>query len=84
MMEQRRRRRSAWAVAETQLGMITYDDLIGFRRASMAINEQVVEYTNGLMEKMEATSSQCDKISLLDCHPELRLLEQKLDLLLSK
>ena len=65
--------------------MITYDDLVDFRRANMSINEQVVEYTNGLLENMEAsTSLQYDKISLLDCHPELRLLEQKLDLLLSK
>lgn len=85
MIEQRRRRRSAWAVGETQLGMITYEDLIRYRRADMKINEQVVEYTNGLLENMEAsTSSQVDTISLLDCHPELRILERKLDLLLSE
>ena len=85
MLEQRTRRRSAWAIAETQLGMITYEDLLQFRRDNMSINEQVVKYTNDLLETMEsATSLKVEKISLLDCHPELKLLERKLDLLLSK
>eukprot|EP01043_Picozoa_sp_COSAG02_P067973 COSAG02_NODE_11119_length_1789_cov_1.334320_2_plen_66_part_00 len=65
--------------------MITYDDLISFRRDNMSINEQVVQYTNSLLESTGAlASSSIEKISLLDCHPELRLLEQKLDLLLSR
>ena len=65
--------------------MITYEDLISFRRENMIINEQVVNYTNRLLESTEtSTSSQVEKLSLLDCHPELRVLEQKLDLLLSR
>lgn len=85
MEEQRKRRRSAWAVAETQLGMITYEDLLQFRRDNMSINEQVVQYTNDLLETMASSSSlKVEKISLLDVHPELKLLETKLDQLLSR
>lgn len=85
MVAQRERRRSAWAISETQIGMITYEDLIQFRRRNMDINEQVVKYTNSLLDGMETSSSSpVPKISLLDCHPELRILENKLDLLLSK
>ena len=84
LVEQRRRRRSAWAVGETQIGMITYDDLIRFRRDSMSVNRQVVTYTNSLLESMDAPIAQVKTVSLLDCYPELRVLEDKLDQLLSK
>ena len=84
MVEQRRRRRSAWAVGETSVGMITYDDLIRFRRDHMRVNQQVVTYTNKLLESMDASAAQTVKLSLLDCYPELRILEDKLDQLLSK
>ena len=84
MQDQRTRRRSAWAIGDVQLGMITYDDLMQFRRDNMSINEQVVRYTNTLLEGFESESYEVQKASLLDCHPELRLLEQKLDALLSK
>jgi hypothetical protein len=85
MKELRRRRRSAWAVGEVQLGMITFDDLMSFRRDSMDINQQVVAYTNKLIESIGGSAPAAPQtVSLLDCHPELRVLEQKLDQLLSK
>lgn len=82
MSEQRKRLRSAWAVSEVQLGMITYDDLIRFRKDNMEVNNKVVEYTNAILEKMPSARGRL--ANLLDCHPELRLLEKKIDLLLAQ
>ena len=65
--------------------MITYDDMMSFRRDSMDINKQVVAYTNKLIQSIGGSASPATPaVTLLDCHPELRVLEQKLDLLLSK
>lgn len=84
MKDQRVRRRSAWAIKDVQLGMITYDDLMQFRRENININEQVVAYTNTLLESMEERSIPVNKLTLLDCHPELSILDQKLEVLLNK
>ena len=83
MKEQRKRMRSAWAVSEVQLGMITFDDLMKYRKAYMEINQSVVGYTNAVLEKMPPSKRKGETSNLLDCHPELRLLEKKLDALLA-
>jgi hypothetical protein len=93
MSDLRLRRRSAFATSPTQLGMITYDDLMQFRRDSMEINERVVSYTNQILAHLPASSpvsSEADAdgkeqrrtLSVLDPHPELKALEQKMDQIL--
>ena len=42
MAAQRVRRRSAYAVEETQLGTLSYDDLLWLRRKSAEVSQQLV------------------------------------------
>jgi CRP-like cAMP-binding protein len=80
MAELRRRTRSASATAETQLGMITHDELMEIRRSSMEVNEKVVEYTNHILEHAKGPDRQQDEaLSVLDAHPELKALERILE-----
>ena len=67
MKHQRRRTRSAYATGETQLGCLTYDDLLKLRRDSFEINEKVVEYTNQVLGHLEpGADGAVSTVSLLD------------------
>ncbi len=92
--ELRKRRRSAYATGATQLGMITHSDLMKFRKEFMEINEKVVAFGNQVLEHLQIPGDVDNEtakehtgprvpLSVLDPHPELRALEQKLDLILS-
>lgn len=90
MAELRTRQRSAYAVLPTQLGMITHDDMLRFRRESMEINTRVVGYTNHVLEtgrissvSSAGTTATASQLSVLDPHPELRVLGEKMDSILS-
>ena len=98
MAELRTRRRSAYVTSATQLGMITHTDLMGFRKQFMEINEKVVAYTNQILDHLPVHADldrgvACETagqpaeprvpLSVLDPHPELRVLEEKMDLILS-
>ena len=83
MAELRTRTRSATATAETQLGMLTHDDLMRLRRNSMEINEMVVGYTNQVVEHLNRDddtkpTTPAMSLSILDPHPELRALEERI------
>ena len=100
MVKLRRRRRSAYATAATQLGMITHSDLMRFRKNYMQVNEKVVAYTNQILaglpsraspalagdndDEIEVPQEKQALLSVLDPHPELRALERKLDLQMEK
>lgn len=60
MADLRKRSRSAYAITMTQLGMITHDDLMRFRRDSMEINEKVVSYTNQVLANFRSPSASDD------------------------
>ncbi len=94
----RKRRRSAYATTATQLGMITHTDLMAFRKEFMEINQSVVAYANQVLEHLPAPTFPAADVgdesakehaeprvplSVLDPHPELRVLEQKMDRILS-
>ena len=94
----RQRRRSAYAISTTQLGMITHSDLMRFRKDYMEINEKVVDYANQILDHLPLPATLAegsdgttgtehadnrDPFSVLDPHPELRALEQRMQRLLS-
>ena len=84
------RRRSVYASRdEVTLGVLTYEDLVSLRRERPQISDLVVPYANTmrtetrpLTETREAPNRASDsapKATLLDCHPELELLQAELN-----
>eukprot|EP01043_Picozoa_sp_COSAG02_P105852 COSAG02_NODE_41850_length_390_cov_0.852234_1_plen_101_part_10 len=85
----RQRRRSAYAIGVTQLGMITHNDLMRFRKDYMEINKKVVDYANQIMDHLPLPTTHDGTpgtmraknqvpFSVLDPHPELRALSELL------
>ena len=54
MKQQRRRTRSAYAVAEVQLGILSYDALMDLRRQFFEVNDKVVTYTNQVLAHLRS------------------------------
>ena len=52
MAKHRRRTRTAYAVGETQLGLLTFDDLLWLRKESFEVSERVVAYVNHIAEHL--------------------------------
>lgn len=86
---------TAYATGTTQLGCLTYDDLLHIRRGYTCVNEKVVSYTNQVLTHIEFQEGPFSpgernhivkppSIGLLDAHPELRILEEKIDRLLDQ
>lgn len=57
MKLQRRRTRTAYAIGEAQIGILTYDDLLSLRREFFEVNEKVVTYTNKVLKHLRSTES---------------------------
>lgn len=91
MKQQRRRTRTAYAVAEMQAGVLSYDDLMTLRRERFEINEKVTTYTSQVLIHLRSPErtgtandvpavSMLDRASLHTLHWLMRLLIQLVDL----
>ena len=73
----RRRTRTAYAIADVQIGILSYDDLLSLRREFFEVKEKVVTYTNQVLKHLRGTEtptkagaalSMLDRASLCSLH----------------
>ena len=80
MAEQRKRTRSAYAIGETQLGMLEYDDMVWLRRQSFEIGDKIVSYVNHVAEHLPgAEDREQPPLDMMDPFPELEMLQKRTD-----
>lgn len=71
MKQQRRRTRTAYAVAEMQAGVLSYDDLMKLRRERFEVNKEVTTYTSQVLTHLRSAdgpgaASAVTSVSMLD------------------
>ena len=71
MIQQRRRTRTAYAVAEMQVGVLSYDDLMKLRRESFEVNVKVTTYTSQVLTHLRSVdgtsaTNAVTSVSMLD------------------
>lgn len=80
MAEQRKRTRSAYAIGETQLGMLEYDDMVWLRRQSFEIGDKIVSYVNHIAEHLPGVEDrEQPPLDMMDPFPELEMLQKRTD-----
>jgi len=75
----RRRTRTAYATSETQLGCLSYDDLLWLQSQRFQIAETVVPYVNAISSQFKDTVSSKPIASVLDAYPAMKYLDAKID-----
>ena len=82
MAAQRKRTRTAYTTTDTQLGVLSYDDLLGLQRERFQIAERIVPYVNAVASQLvDAPSGPV--VSTLDAYPELKTMDEKMDRVLA-
>lgn len=79
LKEFRRRTRTAYAEHETQLGCLSYDDLIWLQSQRFPIAQKVVPYINAVAAQFEVSPESGPAASVLDAYPALKYLDTKMD-----
>ena len=79
MKEFRRRTRTAYATFETQLGCLSYDDMLWLQSQRFQIAESVVPYVNAIAAQFEDTLSSKPVASVLDAYPAMKYIDAKID-----
>ena len=79
MAKYRRRTRTAYATTETQLGCLSYDDLLWLQAQRFQIAETVVPYVNAIASQFQDTVASKPVASVLDAFPAMKYLDAKID-----
>ena len=80
MAEQRVRTRTAYAEYETQLGVLSHEDIMALQRERHQIAAKLVPYVNTVAAQFHVEGRQPGPlVSTLDAWPELKALDAKLD-----
>ena len=80
MAEQRLRTRTAYAEYETQLGVLSHEDIMALQRERHQIAAKLVPYVNTVAAQFDVEGRQPGPlVSTLDAWPELKALDAKLD-----
>lgn len=79
MAKYRRRTRTAYATTETQLGCLSYDDLLWLQAQRFQIAETTVPYVNAIASQFQDTVASKPVASVLDAFPAMKYLDAKID-----
>ena len=75
----RRRTRTAYATSETQLGCLSYDDMLWLQSQRFQIAQKVVPYVNAVAAQISDTVTPEPVASVLDAYPAMKYIDAKMD-----
>ena len=79
MGDLRKRSRTAYATTDTQLGSLSYDDMLYLQRVRFQIAEKVVPYANAVATQLMDDAPERPVASVLDAYPELKYMDAKIE-----